>query len=250
MKNFLKMTLASVIGLMLAVGVLVSILSSGLATDPESEIPSSCVLILDETLLTSEAGSLPSLAGLMTETEQASMALRKVIAGIRAAAADSRIRAILLLNEGQYHGMTARKELQSALMEFREADKPIYAYSSNYSQDGYYLSSVANPVVMPPLGIFDMKGLSAEVEYYATAMEALGVEMQVTRVGKYKSAVEPYLLSESSEANREQMMAILNDLQSIFLQDVGEARGLTEETLLCLIQSGGLLSATEAKQAG
>lgn len=250
MKNFLKMTLASVIGLMLAVGVLVSILSSGLATDPESEIPSSCVLILDETLLTSEAGSLPSLAGLMTETEQASMALRKVIAGIRAAAADSRIRAILLLNEGQYHGMTARKELQSALMEFREADKPIYAYSSNYSQDGYYLSSVANPVVMPPLGIFDMKGLSAEVEYYATAMEALGVEMQVTRVGKYKSAVEPYLLSESSEANREQMMAILNDLQSIFLQDVGEARGLTEETLQSLIQSGGLLSATEAKQAG
>ena len=250
MNNFLKMTLASVIGLMLAIGILVTIFSSYWVAEPELGIPSSCVLVLDETLLTSEAGSLPSLAGLMTETEQASMALRKVIAAIRAAATDKRIQAILLLNEGQYHGMTARKELQSALMEFREADKPIYAYASDYTQNGYYLSSVADPVVMPPLGIFDMKGLSAEVEYYATAMEALGVEMQVTRVGKYKSAVEPYLLSESSEANREQMMAILNDLQSTFLQDVGEARGLSEETLQSLIQSGGLLSATEAKQAG
>jgi len=250
MNDFLKTTLASVIGIMLGIGILFSIFTSYLATEPEPAISSSCVLVIDETLLTSEAGSMPSLMGWMTEQEQASLPLRKVIDGIRTAATDGRIRAILLLNEGQYHGMTARKELQSALLEFRAADKPIYAYSSDYSQSGYYLSSVADPVIMPPLGIFDMKGLSAEVEYYATAMKSLGVEMQVTRVGKYKSAVEPFLLGESSEANREQMMAILHGLQATFLADISTARGLSEESLQSIVQAQGLLSAAQALEAG
>ncbi|PCJ52635.1 MAG: signal peptide peptidase SppA [Planctomycetota bacterium] len=250
MNDFLKTTLASVIGIMLALGILFTIFASYLASEPEPEISSSCVLVIDETLLTSEAGSMPSLMGWMTEQEQASLPLRKVIEGIRTAATDGRIRAILLLNEGQYHGMTARKELQSALLEFRAANKPIYAYASDYSQSGYYLSSVADPVIMPPLGIFDMKGLAAEVEYYATIMESVGIEMQVTRVGKYKSAVEPFLLSESSEANREQMMAILNGLQSTFLADVGQARGISEETLQAIVQTQGLLSAPQALEAG
>ncbi|MFK5955428.1 MAG: signal peptide peptidase SppA [Planctomycetota bacterium] len=250
MNEFLKTTLASVIGLLLALGILFTIFTSYFVADPLPDIPDSCVLILDDSLVTSEAGSTPSLMGWATDQEQASLPLRKVIQGIRVAATDGRIQAILLLNEGQYHGMTARKELQQALMSFRETGKKVYAYAADYAQSGYYLASVANPVVMPPLGIFDMKGFAAEVEYYADAMQSLGVEMQVTRVGKYKSAVEPFLLSASSEANREQMMNLLTEIQSTFLYDVGKARGLSEETLQLVVANGGLLSADQAKQAG
>ena len=250
MTDFLKTTLASVIGLMLALGILVTIFSSYLANEPIPEIPERCVLVLDETLITSEAGTSPSLVGWMTEQEFSTVPLRSVIEGIRAASTDNRIQAILLLNEGQYHGMTARREMQNALMEFRDTGKTIYAYAPDYSQNGYYLASVADPVVMPPLGIFDMKGLSAEVEYYATAMESVGLEMQVTRVGKYKSAVEPYLLSESSEANREQMMSLLTGIQSTFLSDVSGARGLSEASLQNIVETGGLLSAAQALEAG
>ncbi|MHC4823124.1 MAG: signal peptide peptidase SppA [Planctomycetota bacterium] len=250
MKDFLKTTLASVIGLLIAIGILFTILSTYWVVDLPPDIPESCVLVIDETLITSEAGHAPSLLGWATDQEVASLPLRKAIAGIEAAAEDGRIRAILLWNGPQLHGLTASRALQDALQDFRDAGKPVYAYAPDFARSNYYLASVADPIVMPPLGIFDMTGFAAEMQFYTEAMEKLGVEMQVTRVGKYKSAVEPYILEQASPANRQQIQDLLEDVHDTYLSDLGEAQGVEVSSLRALVDRGGMYSADQALEFG
>jgi protease-4 len=114
----------------------------------------------------------------------------------------------------------------------------------------YYLASLADPIYMPPLGIFEMGGYSAEMMFYASAMESIGVEMQVTRVGKYKSAVEPFLLPRASEANLEQMNMLLASIQDVWFEDVNAARGIEIEKLQALLTEGGLFPAQRAFEEG
>ena len=246
---FLRTTLASVLGILLGLGVLFLVFAAQLAKDVPPRIPESCVLVLDETLVTTESGSTAGLVPFLAGQESSSLPLHQVIAGIDAATEDARIEAILLLG-GELHGLTAYKEMQAALLRFRAAGKQIFAYASDYDQSGYYLASVADPVVMQPLGTFVMSGFAAEMQFYAEVMEELGVEMQVTRVGKYKSAVEPFLLSEASPANREQMQTLLTDLQVDYLRDVATARGLEVTALEQFLQEGGLATSEQAEAAG
>lgn len=249
MISFLRTTLASVLGILLGIGILVMIFSAQLVTDLPEAIPDACVLVLDESLITSEKGSTAGVANYLAGQESSSMPLHKALAAIDAATEDGRIRAILLLG-GDLHGLTAYKEMQEALLRFRAADKQIFAYATDIDQRSYYLASVADPVVMQPLGTFSVSGFAAELQFYAEAMAELGVEIQVTRVGKYKSAVEPFLLTEASPANRDQMATLLGDLQTDYLADVAQARGLEVQTLETFVQEGGMVTAQQAMEAG
>lgn len=246
---FLRTTLASVLGILLGIGILVMIFSAQLVTDLPKAIPDACVLVLDETLLTSEAGSTAGLGTYLAGRENSTLPLRKALAAVDAATEDGRIRAILLLG-GNLHGLTAYKEMQEALLRFRAADKQVFAFATDLDQSAYYLASVADPIVMQPLGTFSLSGFAAELQFYADAMAELGVEMQVTRVGKYKSAVEPFLLNEASPANREQIATLLGDLQTDFLADVAAARGLEVQMLEKFVQEGGMVTSEQAQEAG
>jgi protease-4 len=213
-------------------------------------IPESCVLVIDDTVFATEGGSFGDLGALVGRGEYPSVPLRRVVDAIDHAAEDGRIDAILLLNSASLGGRAAAREVQQALMRFRATDKKIIAYAPDYDMRSYYLASVADDIFMPPLGVFDMKGFAAEMMFYAGAMEKLGVEMQVTRVGKYKSAVEPFILPQASEANLDQIDQLLTSVQRSWTTDVGEARNIEADELQKMIGEGGIYSAQQAFDQG
>ncbi len=250
MKDFLRSTLASVLGTLCAVAILFFAISTYFIAELPAEIPDSCVLVIDENIFATERGSFGDMQALLGSGEAPSVPLRKVIQAIDHATDQGRIKAILLLHSGHYGGAAAERAVLDALLRFRAAGKKIYAYAADYDMSSYYLASVADPIFVPPLGIFDMSGYAAEMMFFADAMESLGVEMQVTRVGKYKSAVEPFVLPRASEANLEQMRQLLDSLQDVWFADVSAARGVALEQLQTWLAEGGMYSAEFALENG
>jgi protease-4 len=250
MKDFLHSTLASILGTICALVILFFIASTWFVEELPPDIPDSCVLVIDDSLVVSERGSFGDIQALVGRGTGPSVPLRKVVQAIDSAAEDGRIDAILLLDHGSYSGIAAVGEVQQALIRFRAAGKRVFAFAADYDMRSYYLASVADPIYLPPLGLLDLKGLAAELMFYAEAMERVGVEMQVTRVGKYKSAVEPFLLARASEANLEQVRRLLDTVQANWTADVSAARGIEAGAFAGLLAEGGLYTATDALQAG
>jgi protease-4 len=138
--------------------------------------------------------------------------------------------------------------VREALEQFKESGKPIIAYDIDWTEQEYYLSSVADTVVIHPLGSLEMNGLSAQVTFLTGALEKFGVGVQVTRVGKYKSAVEPFLRKELSPENREQTQQLLNDLWREYVRSISPSRNLSPAQIGQIVNSKGILMAEEAQQ--
>jgi len=130
--------------------------------------------------------------------------LFNIIDAINYAATDSKIKGISIDNNFIQAGVSQTKAIRDALLEFKESGKFIVAYADIYTQKDYYLSSVADTVYINPVGMMEFNGLSSERLYYKDFQEKTGLKMEVIRLGKYKSAVEPYLANEMSDNNREQ----------------------------------------------
>src|SRR5690606_16436548 len=131
-----------------------------------------------------------------------------------------RIKGIFLNPRSVSAGFASTKEIYDALVDFKTSGKFIVAYSDVFTQKAYLLASTADKIYINPEGSLDFKGLSSTVTFMKEALDKLGVEMQVVKVGTYKSAVEPFLLNEMSEANREQMTSYLNSTYDAFLENV------------------------------
>ena len=147
-----------------------------------------------------------------------------IIYAIQQAKTDDNIKGISILNSNSTIGMAQRKELRDALENFKTSGKFVMAYANSYSQKEYYLNSVANSIYLNPVGEFDFRGLSAEIMFFKDFQEKSGVKMEVIRHGKYKSAVEPFLENKMSDANREQMTALLNSLWTSVTADISKSR--------------------------
>lgn len=113
------------------------------------------------------------------------------------------------------------------MIDFKESGKFIVAYADTYTQSGYYLASVADKIAVNPQGSLDIHGLASMPVFYKDALEKLGIEVQVFKVGTYKSAVEPFTLTEMSEANRQQTTSSLNDIWSFMRSDLANSRHLS-----------------------
>ncbi|MBC5840036.1 signal peptide peptidase SppA [Flavobacterium sp. F-380] len=153
--------------------------------------------------------------------------LMDVISAIEDAKTDDDIEGISILNGNSQLGMAQSKALRDALEGFKKSGKFIMAYSNAYSQKEYYLNSVADKIYINPVGEMDFKGLSSEIMFYKDLQEKTGVKMEVIRHGKYKSAVEPFLENEMSEANREQVTALLNSVWNQVIIDIAKSRNLS-----------------------
>ncbi|MFS8117106.1 MAG: signal peptide peptidase SppA, partial [Microcoleus sp.] len=129
---------------------------------------------------------------------------------------------------------------------FRDAKKPIFAYEMDWSERDYYLGSVANTIAVNPYGSVEINGFSSQAMFLTGALEKYGVGVQVTRVGKYKSAVEPFLLKKMSPENRQQTQKLLGDIWGEYLKTVGPSRKLTVPQLQAVANNGGTLMADEA----
>lgn len=150
--------------------------------------------------------------------------LSDVIKAIAAAKEDDDIQGISIINNYCNLGLAQIKAVRAALEDFKESGKFVFAYANYFSQKEYYLNSVANTVYLNPMGEMEFKGLSSELLFLKDFQEKYGVKMEVIRHGKYKSAVEPFLENKMSEANREQMTALLNSLWNSILQDISNSR--------------------------
>lgn len=147
------------------------------------------------------------------------------------ASTDDNIKGITIEPKFLNAGITQTKTLREALIRFKESGKFVTAYADIYTQLDYYLSSVADTIYINPVGDLDFRGLATELLYMKDIQEKTGVKMDVIRLGKYKSAVEPFLDSEMSEANREQISSYLNSIWSNLRKEIGESRNLDMDYL-------------------
>jgi len=150
-----------------------------------------------------------------------------IINAIEKAKTDDDIKGISILNDESELGMAQRKALRDALEDFKKSGKFVMAYANSFSQKEYYLNSVANTVYLNPVGEMDFKGLSAEVMYFKDFEDKSGIKMEVIRHGKYKSAVEPFLENKMSDANREQISALLNSVWNSITADISKSRKIS-----------------------
>ena len=163
--------------------------------------------------------------------EEKSTGLNDIIANVKKAKTDNKIKGIFLNESNVVTGQGTFEEIRNALIDFKRSGKFIIAYSEIYSQGFYYLASVADKVYVNPKGIFLFHGFSSEVTFYKGALDKLGIEAQIIKVGTYKSAVEPFFLTKMSDANRLQVNSYLGSLYSHFLDGISAARHISKDSL-------------------
>ena len=141
------------------------------------------------------------------------------------------------------------EEIHKALLDFKTSGKFIYAYGDHYTQGCYFVCSTADKIVLNPIGQVDWKGLGSQTVFYTDLLEKLGIKMQVFKVGTFKSAVEPYILTQMSEANRTQVSAFLHDIWHHYVELTAKQRHIAPQRLYALAdQYMGLAPAEEVKR--
>ena len=155
------------------------------------------------------------------------IALKQVLDNIEKAKTDENIKAIYINTSFANAGISQIEEIRNKLLEFKQTRKPIITYSEVYSQAAYYLSSVANKIYLNPEGIVEIKGLSASIMFYKGLLEKLDIDVQIIRHGKFKGAVEPFILDKMSKENREQMQLFLNSVADNIMDSIANQRGFT-----------------------
>ncbi|MBR1923261.1 MAG: signal peptide peptidase SppA [Paludibacteraceae bacterium] len=157
--------------------------------------------------------------------------LDDLLHNIRIAKTDNRIRGIMLYGGELQMGFATAQTLRNALLDFKESGKFLIAYAPSYSQVNYYVASVADSVYLNPTGTVNWNGLSANKMYFTRLLEKVGVRMQVVKVGSFKSAVEPYIRTDMSEADRQQTMQYVNGLWQELVAGVSQSRSIEEARL-------------------
>ena len=160
-----------------------------------------------------------------------SLGLNTILKNIDKAKNDDNIKGIYLNLKGLNTGIASVEEIRNALAKFRESGKFIVAYSDYYSQKTYYLASVADQIYLNPAGGMDFVGLSAQLMFFKNALEKFGIQPVIIRHGKFKSAVEPFMLDKMSQANRKQTETYINSIWNKILNDISSSREISPQRL-------------------
>ena len=259
MGQFLKQAIASFIGAIMAVVLLISLGTVGIVVflisfsqkESAPAIEAQSILVLD--LSTEIRDKLPPLtfSGLLTEEALPMMSLSQVIQGIEQAAEDKRIVGIFLQGTSimnRRSGYAVLSEVRRALEKFRATGKKVIAYDISWSEPEYYLASVADTIAINPLGTLEFNGFSREFVFFSEALKKLGIGVQVTRAGNYKGAVEPLTRNNLSQENRQQIQSLITDLWTNYLQAVADSRIPNVEVLGDIANKQGFLEPEMAKR--
>lgn len=262
MRDFLKYTLASLAGLVLfsvlgSVGLVFLLVSLATTTrDAEPRVEKQSILTFDLSTPITDAPPVadPSqvINDVLANSENRSVSLRTVLEGLAAAAEDDRIVGLYLHGSAVAggSGFANLGEVRQALKTFQESGKPVLAYESNFSEQNYYLASVADTIVLNPTGVVELNGFSSEAVFFAEALDKFGIEVQPIRAGRYKSGVEPYTRSDRSPEERRQTQELLSDLWGEFLSAVADSREVQTTELQAIADQRGIVLAQEAQQSG
>ncbi len=253
MKAFFRTLLAVIVGIILCNLLVLFILTGAMAgfVPQDDPIREHSVLSIDLSTRMADRvqGKPSSWIDYASGTFRKPLPLYGVLEAIRYAADDDNIAGIVIKADGLGMGIAMAEELRGELQAFKESGKFIYAYATEYGQATYYVASVADSVFVHPAGGMDWHGLSSQVLYYGKAFARFGIEPQIIRHGKFKSAVEPYMSSEMSPANREQLGKFLGSMWGQLSQAVAVSRGLSLNELNRLANEKMLLLPEEAVEA-
>ena len=264
MKQFLQQTFASLVGSLaglilffsLGTSSLLFLLIAAATKDTSPQVKDKSVLVFDLSLDITDTNSSSSTSDVIGEALSGdrpnAMTLRTVIDTLDKARQDKRIIALYLdgsrSSAGRRAGLATLKEVREALERFQASGKRIIAYDADLGKQEYYLSSVADTLVLNPLGSLALNGFSSQPMFYTGALQKLGIGVQVIRVGKYKSAVEPFILTKLSPENRQQTQVLLSTLWNDYLATVSKSRKITPQQLQAIANSQGDLMASQARQ--
>ena len=235
MKDFLKFTLATVTGIIISSVVLffISILvvfSMVSSSESETQVRKNSVMMLDLNGTLVERSQENPL-DLIMKDDYKTYGLDDILSSIKKAKENEDIKGIYIQATSLGAGFASLEEIRNALKDFKESGKFVVAYGDAYTQGLYYLSSVADKVLLNPQGMLEWRGLAATPMFFKDLLEKIGVEMQIFKVGTYKSAVEPFISTEMSPANREQVNVYLSSIWGQITSSVAESRNLSVEAL-------------------
>jgi protease-4 len=248
MKNFFKMLLASMLGMLILNALVFVILISMIAIigsgDPVSVKDNSILKISLNKPLEDRAG-IPTIDIINFEV-MTNLGLNNILNGLEQAKYDNRIKGVYLELSSVQAGIASVEEVRNALLSFKESGKYVLAYAEGYSQKAYYLATVADKIYLNPFGSIDFGGLSAQLTFFKGLLDKLGIDMQIIRHGKFKAAIEPFTLNKMSDENREQIKSYTGSIWNYILQTISASRDISIEELNRIADNMELAMAEDA----
>ena len=255
MKDFIKYTTATIVGIFLC-SIIMSVISiiaiAGMAASENMTKPikEKSILRLNLNGTIEERTKDDPFAALAAGEGYETISLEEAMIAIEKAKENESIKGIYI-EGGMLEATPAMlQELRNALTDFKESGKFILAYGDNYSKGAYYLASTADQVLLNPIGMLDWSGMASQPLFFKDLLEKIGVKVQVFKVGTYKSAVEPFICTEMSPANREQVNSYLSSIWKNMVNDVAASRNLKPEAVNALADSLTLLADPEVSVKG
>ena len=246
LKSVLKSILVTLISFTIIVLVFIAIVvSSGMEEDKKTKKNTLLEINLSEKIV-DRSSDFSIVLGALSD-EPTALGLDDILNAIEKAKYDDNIKGIYLNIDVVNSSMASLEEVRDKLQEFKDSnDKFILAYSEMYSQKAYYISSIADKVYLHPEGFLEFKGLSYEGMFFKEALEKLEVEPQIIRHGKFKSAVEPFILDKMSESNRKQVKRFISSIWEDMKTDIASGRDLPEDELNTIAEGLLVQSAKDA----
>ncbi len=235
LKKFLISMLGAVAGVWIAVTIAIFSCFALIGALVGSESVDKTNIEKKSALYLNLKGSLPEryqpagLLQMLRETETGGDALVDILDAVRLAANDAKIEGIYINSTGAGlgGGIAGHEEIVSALKDFKKSGKWIVAYGDTYTQGDYLLASVADSVILNPMGAVDIHGMASQTPFFTGLMEKLGIKMQILRVGTYKSAVEPYMTTEMSPASEYQTRVMLDSIWDYATSVISDNRAVS-----------------------
>lgn len=259
MKPFGKVVLGGCLGTLLAFilvnliffGVIGAAISS-VGKESQPSVPKNAILKVDFSQPVAEQGgekfNFNPLAGSASMTS--SLSLLNAIRALEVAATDPQVKFVYLKTDGMEMDIAQAEEFRNALLAFRESGKPVISYSQGLSAGNYYMASVADKVILNAYGDVMITGMSSQLMYYKDLIDHLGIDIQLIRHGKYKSAGEPYIKSEMSQENKEQYETMLGTIWNVMAEAIAASRDFTAEQFNDWIDNLAITNAESAKEKG
>jgi len=238
MKNFLKMLLASILGVFIAmfliwiitVVMMVGMLSGLGGSKTVYKLSDNTVFQLDLSGSISDRESTDIMPGLLGSSDKSS-GLDDILKAIKTAKENEKVCGIYIKSGILQAGYATLEPIRKALIDFKESGKFVVAYGDYYTQEAYYASATADRVVMNPQGMFMFQGMTATMPFFKETFDKIGVKYEVFKVGTFKAAVEPVTETKMSDANREQVTSYVNCIWANLLAGISESRGVTVDNL-------------------
>ena len=244
-RKFFRVVFGSALGFVLA-SIIISFLSilmmigmvAALGSSDTEKIESNSILELTFNDPIEERGIENPFSGMdIRFYNNSATGLDDILASLENAATDDKIKGVSLKLSSVLASPATLSAMRDALLKFKESGKFVYAYGNNYSQGAYYLASAADKVFINPKGGIDFRGLAFQIMFYKGLIDKLDIDVQVVKCGKFKSAVEPYLLDKMSDANREQLTVLGTSIWNKMVADMAKSRNLSIDDLNAVADS-------------